>query len=325
MSSTKSGALSVVSRRGGEVKSAQGFTVLQGSVLEAVVGRERGGAVATITASLEIVTPEMAEALLGRKRPNRTVSHGRVDAYARQMKAGKWRPSSQGIALDEDGHLIDGEHRLTAITVAAVPVIMLVVRGLPVETQNVLDAGRLRVAGDQYNITFQATDGRMRMAVAKLVHLIRNGWADASSSLSTEELFTIAADQKPMLDWAVTTFGARNRVAPAPVMAAWIWAYGAMPALAEHASNYVDGSGLPKMDPLLALRELVTSPSTITRGGSSSSRLEILMKATRALSLKAQGKQARRLYASKEGLLYFADKRGEKIAKAWDWYASREG
>ena len=73
------------------------------------------------------ITPEIAKNMLERNmKNNRRVSHDVVQRYARIMRGGGWSLTHQGIAFDDKGKLIDGQHRLNAIVQANVPVKMLV-------------------------------------------------------------------------------------------------------------------------------------------------------------------------------------------------------
>lgn len=93
------------------------------------------------------VTPELAREWLEKNMErNRPVMKGTVHGYARLMKAGGWNLTHQGIAFDEDGKLMDGQHRLHAVVEANVPVQMNVtynVRHTPGEAFTI-DMGRKR-------------------------------------------------------------------------------------------------------------------------------------------------------------------------------------
>jgi hypothetical protein len=72
-----------------------------------------------------MITPDMARKWLDKNmKRNRPVMSKTVHGYARTMKAGGWNLTHQGIAFDEHGELIDGQHRLHAIIEANVPVEM---------------------------------------------------------------------------------------------------------------------------------------------------------------------------------------------------------
>lgn len=104
-----------------------------------------------IIAKEEIITPEIAKDYLSKVDPqmkNRPINKRYVELYARDMTAGKWRITHQGIAFDKDGYLRDGQHRLNAIIKANVPVTMMVSRGLAENSYLGIDSGLKRKTRD---------------------------------------------------------------------------------------------------------------------------------------------------------------------------------
>lgn len=99
------------------------------------------------------VTPEIAKQWITANVSNRRVRKGRVQNYARDMAAGNWLFSTQGLAFGTDGSLIDGQHRLLAVIAANVPVQMLVWFDVPMQTREVIDIGDPRRLGDIANLT----------------------------------------------------------------------------------------------------------------------------------------------------------------------------
>ena len=76
------------------------------------------------------ITPEDAQKLLqapGAK--NRPLSLHRVRKYTNRMKNGLWKMTGEPIILNEAGELLDGEHRLRAITEYGKPVETVVTYG----------------------------------------------------------------------------------------------------------------------------------------------------------------------------------------------------
>jgi hypothetical protein len=82
-----------------------------------------------ISGAEEVITPSLAQAYLDSSPGNRKISRARVREYAAMMAAGRWVVTSQGIAFDREGRLINGHHRLLAIIVAGATVVMFVARG----------------------------------------------------------------------------------------------------------------------------------------------------------------------------------------------------
>ena len=66
------------------------------------------------------VTVALARRWLQKNHPNnRTLNQNAVDRFVEAIKSGNWDLNHQGIAFDSKGLLIDGQHRLTALVVAA--------------------------------------------------------------------------------------------------------------------------------------------------------------------------------------------------------------
>lgn len=94
------------------------------------------------------MTPELASNWLAKPwTRQRRISQPTVDRYAATMRDGRWQePSLDPIALTEDGHLLNGQHRLTAVIAAEWSGDMLVARGVDPSAFPVIDTGRRRLA-----------------------------------------------------------------------------------------------------------------------------------------------------------------------------------
>lgn len=96
------------------------------------------------------VNAAMAKALLDRSRGNvRHESDPYIASIAADMVAGRFRWTQQGIALDEDGALYDGHHRMKALCRAAedkpdVTILINIAFGYPRESVQETDGGRPR-------------------------------------------------------------------------------------------------------------------------------------------------------------------------------------
>lgn len=75
-----------------------------------------------------VITPEIAKEMLERNTENfRKISWKRVDLYAADMKAGRWKSNAEAIAFGKNGKLQNGQHRLHAVIKANVPITMYVI------------------------------------------------------------------------------------------------------------------------------------------------------------------------------------------------------
>jgi hypothetical protein len=100
-----------------------------------------------ISIQRELITREIASDLLSRNVSNRPMSQNWARELAADMRAGRWQQTHQGIAIADDGTLVDGQHRLRAIELSGIPQEMLVARGLPRSTFAAVDQGRRRTPG----------------------------------------------------------------------------------------------------------------------------------------------------------------------------------
>lgn len=99
-----------------------------------------------IQLSLEWLDKTTALAFLATSIGNRPLPWRKLDYLTRQLT--KWSPWIALIVFDEEGHLIDGNGRLTAIAKAGARVAALVVRGVPSEARPYIDTGKSRNGPD---------------------------------------------------------------------------------------------------------------------------------------------------------------------------------
>jgi hypothetical protein len=96
----------------------------------------------------ETITPKKAEEYLKSNTRNRRVREKTVDFYAEQMKNGEWMLNGESIIFDEEGTLLNGQHRLLACIRSGVNFQTFVVRGAPADSFRNIDQGAIRTAGD---------------------------------------------------------------------------------------------------------------------------------------------------------------------------------
>lgn len=90
------------------------------------------------------ITPKQAQEWLNKKGYNRNLSKSHVTYLANEIINGNWKLTHQGIAFDEQGRLIDGQHRLQAIINANIPIKMMVTTDEPVDKFAIIDRGMPR-------------------------------------------------------------------------------------------------------------------------------------------------------------------------------------
>lgn len=113
--------------------------------------------------TIETITPQIAASYLAHNiQNNRNIKRDYVEMMARDMAAGAFHLTHQGIAFDENGNLIDGQHRLNAVLASNTPVRMMVTRGLATGTIEAVDKGARRSVHDTLIITSNGSDERSR-------------------------------------------------------------------------------------------------------------------------------------------------------------------
>jgi hypothetical protein len=122
------------------------------------------------TVEIVDVSPAIAEDWLSRNPNNRNLRRAVVDAYARDMEAGRWRLNGETVKFSTTGQLYDGQHRLNAVVQSGITVPMVVIHGLGADVMATVDAGAkrsysdaLKLAGEDNTSTLAAVARRAVM------------------------------------------------------------------------------------------------------------------------------------------------------------------
>lgn len=94
------------------------------------------------------VSPAMAVEWLRLNTVNRKLRRSHVESIISDLRSGGWKLTHQGIAFSEDGGLLDGQHRLTAIAESGISARMMVTRGVPKDGYDMFDRGASRSMRD---------------------------------------------------------------------------------------------------------------------------------------------------------------------------------
>jgi len=140
------------------------------------------------------ISPEEAARLLEANAGNRRLDKSTVERYADAMRRGEWKLSHQGVAIDRDGNLLDGQHRLAAIVRSGVTVRMAVARQVDREAFSVLDTGKRRSAGDTLRLA--GAQAPLHLAAAlRYLHLYQvapdSSWGGSQSRLTNDQILKL--------------------------------------------------------------------------------------------------------------------------------------
>jgi hypothetical protein len=104
----------------------------------------QGGGADVPAFSIELVTPQGATELLGRKRPSAAENPAAIAAYAEAMREGRWILNGMPIILSRAGVLLDGVQRLRACIRAETPFLTVLAQNIPDDVLHTIDQQRRR-------------------------------------------------------------------------------------------------------------------------------------------------------------------------------------
>jgi len=107
-----------------------------------------------VTVREETIDRETAVEYLKYNEGNRRIRERRVRKFVELLEDGDFLTTHQGLAFDGNGALLDGQHRLLAITRTGIPARMFVTRGLDPDAFSAMDDGAVRTHADMLS-----TDG----------------------------------------------------------------------------------------------------------------------------------------------------------------------
>ncbi|NLX54400.1 MAG: hypothetical protein GXY58_04745 [Planctomycetaceae bacterium] len=147
------------------------------------------------------VTPAIADTwICNCNTHNRKLVDAHVDRLAREMKAGRWRLTHQGIAFSTNRVLLDGQHRLWAVVLSGVTVPLRVFFNEQAEGLGAIDAVQAR-SNDQI-ITLAGGHGEVgRRELATLRAMITG--LGAYMRMTAGEEAEILAQHRAAMDFAL--------------------------------------------------------------------------------------------------------------------------
>jgi hypothetical protein len=219
-----------------------------------------------VVSVVEEISPDQAAEYLKFNKGNRRVVKSQVKFLAATIRNNEWVLTHQGIAFDENGKLVDGQHRLFAIIEAGATVPMVVTRGLDqYKAFLVTDIGRMRNTADLFNI-----DQRVATCVNFFTRALEN---NRTTSFRKMEVYDSLG---PLIEELVEHCGATRRVfSSTSVKCAAVFQALVKPEDKEYIfdlySSLVKGAleGMPKVGQAFVNGVLTGNISTSTSNGTS--------------------------------------------------------
>jgi len=169
-----------------------------------------------------IITPEIAQQWLQRNPRNRAVNARWVDTLAKMMREGQFVPTPQPIIFDENGDLIDGQHRLLAVIKAGVPVRQWVVWGVPEGYRLYIDQGKPRGVTGALQVMY-GKNYTNTAEISVLRAMIKQG--DSTYILTPPKAVQLLNRYHDAIRWVLAHLNGKPGVCRAPVQAAVARAY----------------------------------------------------------------------------------------------------
>lgn len=260
------------------------------------------------------VTKPQATKWLSKSHLNRTLNESVADAYRRVMESGLWdtRPSQSPIAIDKQGNLINGQHRLQGFVNSKLTAILLpVIYDCDPEDFRLFDQDiYVRSRAAQFrDRTFVTRD----MARVRALEVLQTG--DVKRRVPNS-LFESLADgaYRAELDWAREAFPDASDQQRAPFVAAFMYAYRVDPKFtAEIAKPWINGgAGLPAA--MLRLRDEAIRNG---RGGTWAAMNESLRMLAGLMFMHQKRDAPRALSATHTGLNYWSALAKDGVSATW--------
>jgi len=246
---------------------------------------------------METITPAKAAKMLERNTRNRHLRPTLVSRYARDMEEGRWLKTHQGIAINCDGTLLDGQHRLAAIIESGKPQEFLVARGVPTGSQVAMDDGAGRSAPDAISLDRGVRVDALSVAIVRSIVQFAGG---NNRGVSKQETAALLDDLREPLAFIEPFVATKQRgVTASPVWAsiALAWHYVEDLERLREFCRIFCGHDLPMMDfdrtPVM-LREWLLRTGAVGHG----MRKEAFEKTQRAIVTFMDRKVTSKLYGS---------------------------
>lgn len=278
---------------------------------------------AGVTVAFVDITPHMARTWLRVNKGNRALRRTAVDAYARDMRAGNWLPTHQGIAFSAENQLLDGQHRLEAIVQADVTVRMLVTRGLQtnpkgaiITTMDAVDRGALRSVADQLKIQHGIRNGTNTAAAAVAITKICLPHKNIKR-LTVAQVLGVIGVYGREIEGCVANRSELMGLRSSAVLGAIAFARKVHPKEAdEFQERLKTGAGLGARSPILHLRNhLLSGAAKGAIRGSNDERNLVADRTLTALLAFVQKRDVDKLATGPEGAVYYREAQKENVKK----------
>jgi hypothetical protein len=207
-----------------------------------------------------VVTPDLARDWLARfNRSNRKIMRKHVVTIARDIKNGHWQYNAQPICFSDNGRLLNGQHRLSAVVEADTDIVVDIARNVPDAAFATYD---IQLKKSVVPMGLEKVDPRVLQAAAKIQWRVDTGAAPGATAYkptSTEMMLTL--ERHPGLADGFAQARRMLDIGSAAVITFLIYhTKRDRPDLSERFINALEtGEGLFRPNPLLRIRNALLS------------------------------------------------------------------
>jgi|SRR5215475_1187591 len=248
-----------------------------------------------IRSGFEDIGPDLAAKYLELNINNRRIRQKVIEKFTRDMLRGKWKLTHQGIAFNEDGNLIDGQHRLWAIVESGCTIRLMVTRGLSRDANEGIDEMLNRKATDILHYRGVQASAH-ELAIARIIITPK---VNALSRAETMEAFIKHQDAINSV-WRMFP-SHKKKITIAAVLGAMAraWYTQERPRLSRFADVLYDGVATDDDRVIMILRDFLQTLKTVS---GQTLNVEIYGKTERALHAFLTGDRISKLYVASQEL-----------------------
>lgn len=223
-----------------------------------------------ITTEIKSISPDEAAYLLTKNTRNRPLDERRAKRLASAIQRGEWALNGDAIRISNTGVILDGQHRLKAISLSGETVQTLVVSGLPDSVFDTIDVGgRARTAGDVFSIRGEK-NFTVIASITRMIHkyeLTGNPYHGShESNPSVKEMEAVLA-RHPDIRRSASFIGSskwcRKYMSPSlGGFAHYVFSAKNQTKAEEFFAQLESGAGLDAGSPVLLLRDRLADAST---------------------------------------------------------------
>lgn len=249
-----------------------------------------------ISTAIEEITPAIAAEILGKNVHNRNIRDGYVARLAGAMERREWVTNGESIKIAHDGTLLDGQHRLMAVVHSGVTIKTLVIRGLPLSTQETLDTGVKRTLGDILKLRGETHPKDLAATLVQIYQWKRYGkmgLAGAFYPTNQQAIAVLDAHPEARQAAAIGEYVSNRIRYPAALAGGLYWVFNQIDSddANDFFEKFATGARLDDESPILLLRKTVTEMGIV----GAAERLRMIVFAIKAWNAYRNGQTPARL------------------------------